>query len=177
MHHLVLWLITVTAALAAPGDRHGDLNKDEGPIEFRCDAGQGFTNPNRWICRDNVIVRRGSLLLCCTVFEGYTGADGGWNRFTCTGDVRARRGDETMWAQKATFILEDNDLILTGNPTLMRGRSLLEGERIVVDTKYDRAHILNPRGRLHPASAQMKTPKPSPVTGPLPKKCPVRAAP
>lgn len=145
----------------------------EGPVDFRCDQGQATRQPNRWICRHNVVVRRGELWVCCERFEGYRTEAGDWNRFVCEGTVRARRGDELMWARRGTFIMATSDLILTGAPEVQRAGSLLRGERIVIDTKYDQARVENPRGRLETTNPDTVATLPPLPPGPLPARCPL----
>ncbi|OGQ78834.1 MAG: hypothetical protein A2289_11530 [Deltaproteobacteria bacterium RIFOXYA12_FULL_58_15] len=142
------------------------------PLEFRCDGMQVLTKPsNRSLCRHNVVIRRGDLLLCCQNFEGIANADWEWQTFTCTENVRATRGTETMWADKATFVLETSELFLTGTPLLRRGKSLLSGTRIVVEVTNDRARLDNPRGVINTNKEVL--PPPAPTTGTLPDTCPL----
>ena len=168
-------LLTMAALLVAPSEPVADLG--EGPIDFRCDSGQMFTKPNRAICRNNVVVRRGELLVCCHLFEGFANDEGTWERFVCSDDVRARRGSEIMWANKAVFILETSDLILTGRPAVQRGQSIFRGERIVIHTKSDRARIERPRGTMQPADTPIPAADTLPLKGALPARCPIQPAP
>jgi len=147
------------------------------PIDFRCDSMQLFAKPGQVICRRNVVVRRADLIVCCDTFEGYTDDAGGWQRFACSDGVRAQRHDEVMWAEKATFVVRLSDLILTGNPRIQRGRSMLSGERIIVDTKHDRAHIEKPQGRMAATDTPARAAETMPLEGPLPARCPVARPP
>jgi lipopolysaccharide export system protein LptA len=166
----MLLLAVALAAAPAPAKPEG---LGHGPIDFRCDAMQVFTKPNRVVCTNNVVVRRADLLVCCRQWEGYADGNGGWERFVCADDVRAQRPGELAWASKATFIMSTSDLVLTGRPLLRRGKSLLEGEMIVIDTKHDHARVEKPRGRMEPAD-QTPPPVEAPLpTGPLPATCPV----
>lgn len=159
------------------GPLPGVAEKGDGPIDFACDAMQVFTKPNRVLCNRNVIVRRGDMLLCCEEFEGHLDPDGGWERLVCLRKVRAQRGGEIMWANKATFIRSLSDLILTGDPRIRRAKSILRGERIVIDTKYDRALIEKPRGRMVSAGANPVPIVAFALEGELPKSCPIPPAP
>lgn len=147
----------------------------DGPIDFRCDSMQIFTDPHRVLCRTNVVVRRANLFICCDQLEGYSNAKGDWERLVCRNRVRAQRGDEIMWSKQATFVTALHDLVLTGQPILRRGQSILSGERIVVDTKHDRAHVEKPTGRVQQAPAAALPPLP--LEGPLPDQCPMTEAP
>ncbi|MEE8408054.1 MAG: LptA/OstA family protein [Myxococcota bacterium] len=153
----------------------------DGPLDFRCNSMQIKTKPNRTVCRDDVVVRRGNLLVCCNVFEGYATNDWGWERFVCIDEVRAQRGDETMWADKAAFDVETSALVLTGRPRLHRGKSILEGKRIVIDVENDRARIEQPRGRLESIKSNVlhgvSHSQELPLEGKLPDTCPLPPAP
>ena len=164
--------VLLALLLSFPGaDAAGPAAIPPGPLEFRCNNMQVLSKPNRTLCRDDVVVRRGDLLLCCQQFEGFADKDWAWQRFTCTREVRAERNNEQMWADKAELTLATSDLVLTGRPKLRRGKSLLEGTRVVVDIKEDHARIESPRGVLvseeaAPASAGKSA-------GPLPERCPI----
>lgn len=145
------------------------------PVDFRCDAMDVLTKPNRTICRGNVVIRRPDLTLCCEHFEGLADAEWQWRRLVCSRDVRARRGNEVMWAKQAEFDPQTDNLQLTGTPLLQRGKSLLAGDRIVVDVRRDRARIEAPQGRIA-ADARVALPKHAPpesLQTPLPERCPI----
>lgn len=152
-----------------------DKKLGEGPVDFRCDNLTIHTKPNRNTCRANVVIRRGDMLVCCEVFEGFADDSWAWQRFTCTKDVRAQRGIETVWADKAEFFTADNDLVLTGHPVLHRGDSVLEGERVILDVKEDHARIFRPRGRMDMEASQLPKTPPAVPDGPLPAVCPIPA--
>jgi lipopolysaccharide export system protein LptA len=155
-----------------------DQKLGDGPVDFRCDNLSIFTKPNRNVCHGNVVIRRGDMLICCQEFEGKADDNWAWESFTCSQDVRAQRGVETVWADKADFLQSENDLILTGRPVLHRGESVLEGERVVIDVREDHARITKPRGRMAGGVEINNSPVPqSPPlpTGPLPAKCPLPA--
>ena len=152
---------------------------EAGPVDFVCDSMQLTSDPNVAVCRSNVVGRRGDIIFCCDHFEGTMSDEGGWERLVCSRNVRAQRGDEVMWSDRATFVMATNDLILTGHPRVRRGKSILLGERIVIDTKHDRAHIEQPRGRMEAAGESAAAPAlpPLPLEGELPRKCPLPEAP
>jgi len=159
------------AATAAATPATTRVKTRQGPIEFKCDSMQVLTNPNRGICRDNVIVRRGDLMVCCSQFVGAATPDWEWSSFTCEGDVIARRTNETMWSHKATFNLKTFELVLTGAPLLQRGKSYLQGTKITLNIHNDQAQINQPRGvMIKTRSPTVLTPI---TTGPLPKQCPL----
>ncbi len=168
-----IWLaINLGLPGAAPAERR-DAEVGDRPLEFRCDAMQILTKPNRAVCQGNVVLRRDDLLVCCRYFEGHADTAWGWQRFVCTQEVRARRGDETMWADKAEFDVATSALTLSGQPQLQRGQSLLSGQRIIVDVKQDRARVIKPTGVIHQATGERPAPAPDPIAGALPATCPL----
>ena len=175
---MTLATFSATGADATPSTSSGQSllgDMPDGPVDFRCESMQVFTKPNRVVCNKHVVVRRGDLLMCCASFEGLSDAKGQWQRFRCQTDVRAQRGEERMWAQRAELVLAVNDLILTGKPRLQRGSSILRGDRIVVNTKRDQALVESPRGTMVPAEElPAPTAKPSDK---LPSRCPIPAGP
>ena len=123
----------------------------------------------------NVVIRRGDLLLCCDVFEGFADASWIWERFICRDNVRAQRGVETIWADNAEFFARKNDLVLTGHPVLQRGDTQLSGSRVTLDLTENHARIGQPRGRLQPdpLASRAREPYLLPLHGPLPGRCPI----
>ena len=147
-----------------------------GPLDFRCDGMQVLAKPNRTLCRGNVIIRRSDILVCCDNFEGEADDNWQWQRLVCFDNVRAQRHDETIWAQHAEFVPQSSDLVLTGRPVVKRGESVLEGERVIVNTNDEHARIEKPRGQLLSLDMKQKAPPavdPSAPLPPLPKKCPL----
>ena len=152
----------------------------QGPLQFRCDKMQILTKPNRTLCLGNVVFRRGTILGCCKAFEGL--ADEQWNlqKAICNDDVRARRADETMWADHADYVPASGDLVFTGRPVLHRGQSIIEGDRVIANVDAEQAKVEKPRGRLvteeqRPALTPVNTD--APPTTPLPATCPLPQAP
>ncbi len=154
---------------------------EQGPLDFRCDNMQVLTKPNRTTCTGNVIVRRTDILVCCRRFEGIANDKWEWERLICHEDVRAKRGEELMWSDRAEFMPDTADLLLTGRPVLQRGQSLLEGETVVVNIEEDRARVTKPRGTIGPEELSGTKPPVAPPSkspeGPLPLTCPVGAPP
>lgn len=137
---------------------------------------QVHTKPNRAVCTGNVIVRRSDMLVCCKEFEGIANDKWEWQRLICHTDVRAQRGEELMWSDKAEFLPETQDLVLTGRPVVARGESVLEGEQVLVNVKEDRARVIKPRGRIGTQELSGKAPPLVGGTGEpvaLPATCPV----
>ena len=168
----ILTALLLGPLLAAPPAEEKLLG--DGPLEFTCKRMRIESEPTyRVICLEDVVVLRGDLLVCCDRFEGFADDQQAWQRFTCTEGVRAQRGDENMWSERADFDVESSELTLTGKPRLHRGKSILEGSRIVVDVRNDRARVENPRGRLESIKSEVLHSKELPLDGVLPDRCPL----
>lgn len=176
-----MFVFLVWAQMAWAAAPPAIVTDPDGPLDFRCDNTRIHNKPNRVVCVDNVVARRGNLLVCCQTFEGFADDKWGWQRFTCNGDVRAQRSDELMWSEKSEFVLETSDLVLTGKPLPMvrRGKSLLEGIKITVNTRQDHAYVTKPRGRIEQSDEKNSVPVvvPFALEGALPEKCPIEKAP
>lgn len=170
--------ITMTALLLAlyvghAGAQAPERKAPEGPLDFRCDRMNLESKPNKGFCTGNIVARRDTLLVCCDRFEASANDKWDWQQFVCVDRVRALRGDELMWSERAHFNLDTGALTLTGNPRLRRGPNLLRGDRIVIDTRTDRAQVIRPRGILDP-DAEIPEAAALP-SGELPAKCPLPA--
>jgi lipopolysaccharide export system protein LptA len=140
---------------------------------------QVLTKPNRTICIGNVVFRRGPTLVCCQRFEGFANDQWDLERGVCTEDVRARRGEELMWSDKADYTAASGELVLTGRPLLRRGQSLIEGERVIAHVREEQAKIDKPRGRVvseTEGASPRQAPPPKASEGPLPQACPLPAS-
>jgi lipopolysaccharide transport protein LptA len=172
-----MWIAVIAASLfsATP---EGTPAVNKGPLDFRCDQMLVKTNPNRTMCYENVVVRRGDLLVCCRTLTAEADKQWQWQQFHCLDDVRAERGLEIMWADKGDYTLAANELVLTGRPQIRRGQSVMDGEKILVDTHTEQARVINPKGTAVTAPKQDQQKEASaPPSGPLPAVCPLMARP
>jgi len=124
------------------------LTSEVPPVEFRCDALKVDSGPGQCSCKGNVVVVRGPVLMCCDAFQAQANKDWQWETFQCSGNVRAQRGNEFVWADHATFSFGESLITLNGGPLLRRGRSLMTGQRVTIDLKNDQAQVTSPRGRI-----------------------------
>lgn len=179
--HAVLVAIALVGAPAGASTPTSTKNQlaGQGPLDFQCDNMQVRTKPNGAVCTGNVIVRRSDMLVCCKQLVGVANDKWEWQSLICQDDVRAQRGEELMWSDKAEFLPETQDLVLTGRPIVVRGESVLEGEKVLVNIKEDSARVIKPRGRIGTQEISGKAP---PLVGgsgdavALPKVCPVGPA-
>ena len=143
---------------------------ETGPLDFRCDTLRVDSKAGQSLCTGNVVVIRGSVLMCCDQFEAHADQDWQWKSFSCRGNVKAQRFSERVWATEATFNLNDSVITLRGRPVLQRGRSLMTGTKVSIDLKSDNARITSPRGRV---SKDAQTASPYPPVVKLVDKCPL----
>ena len=143
---------------------------DSAPLDFRCDTLEVDSKAGRSLCTGNVVVIRGPVVMCCDKFEAQAAEDWQWKSFNCRGNVQAQRLSERVWAERATFQLDDSIIILQGSPILERGRSLMTGTKVSIDLKTDQANVASPRGRV---SKNVQTETPYPTITKLRDTCPL----
>lgn len=146
----------------------------QGPIEFRCDKLEVRSKPeHRQICRGHVIVRRDDLLLCCTTLTGESSADWALQQIVCTGDVRLKRANQTVWSDAARYDVARGEIWLGGAPLLERDGSQLTGEQIIINLSQEHARVVRPRGQLAGMAAPSLPPSSSTQASVLPRACPI----
>ena len=162
-------LIMAQLFLALPGKESVPQN-----VEFRCDNMQVDTKTHVTLCTKNVVLRRGDVLLCCNKLEAHSDKEWNWQTFNCLENVRAKRKNELMWSNKASFHHLKNEIYLTGTPYLKRGSSLLNGKKIIIDLSKESAKVIKPRGTINAENAEaLKAENIETQTGPLPERCPI----
>ena len=171
MMNILLQGILIIAQLSLALPKKDGTSKD---VEFRCDNMQVDTKTHTTLCTDNVVLRRGDVLLCCNKLEVHSDHEWNWQTFNCLENVRAKRKNELMWSNKASFHHQKNEIYLTGKPYLKRGASLLTGKKIIIDLSQEAAKVIKPRGTINSTNAE-KT-KVSHIELPaklLPEQCPI----
>lgn len=119
------------------------------PISFRCDQMEVSQNPPQSRCVGNAIVRQNDILICCDSFVTKASQSWKWQSLECVGNVRASRQGEWTWANKANFNLKSQVLTLRGKPLLRRGKSLLAGQAITIESGTNKARVIQPSGVMH----------------------------
>ena len=144
-------------------------------LKFRCDSMEISRAPNRVYCRNNVVARQGSLILCCNGFEGTADDNWEWTNFVCKRDVRAQQQDGRVWASHARYQLSRESVTLSGKPFIQQGKSSMTGSQVTIHIDREQLRVKNPKGvvanqPLPPMTVQM-------ATDSLPNRCPIPARP
>lgn len=63
-------------------------------------------------------------------------------RIEATGNVRMRRGQSTGRCQKATYLAQENMIVLEGNPILQEGKNMLQGKEIRIYIGENRSEVI-----------------------------------
>ena len=144
------------------------------------DSLQTLNRLHRLVGSGGVVLRQCGVpvpwILCCDAVEGQADVAWAWQHIRCTGHVRALRGGEQLFAERADFNPGKQVLTLTGSPRLRRGDSLLRGDRIDVDLGGQALTIARPRGALAPPAAAGSDVAPGIAWAPgaaLPDSCPL----
>lgn len=74
----------------------------------------------------------------------FSGGMGGQQvrRIVAMGNVRIRRGESSGQCEKATYLAQENMIILEGNPVLREGKNTLQGKEIRVYLGENRSEVI-----------------------------------
>jgi len=80
-------------------------------------------------------------------------------KITATGNVRMERGTSTGRCQKATYLAQENMIVMEGNPVLSEGSNTLQGKEIRVYIGENRSEVIG--GPKQPVEMIFETPEKS----------------
>ncbi len=63
-------------------------------------------------------------------------------RIEATGNVRMRRGQSTGRCQKATYLAQENMIVLEGDPVVQEGKNMLQGKEIRIYIGENRSEVI-----------------------------------
>lgn len=159
----------VSAALVAP-PRATTLPQQQGPVPFRCDGLKMDGKAHSVRCAGNVVVRYGTMLLCCNHFTAHADDSWHWQTMRCAGDVRGYLDGRWVWGNQADYVTATGMLRVTGKPLLKQGTTWFAGSALAVDVPRERISLAHPTGVLD------RTPRvgnPPPRYATLPDRCPL----
>lgn len=143
--------LAASAALAAPAA--AQIGRQSGPIDITAESTEFLDEElvTRWTGR--VDVRQGDARLLADRLDVYFAAnpDGGPGdviRLIADGSVAYITPDETARGDHAIYTLESDEIVLTGNVTLLRGRDTLVGEQLIVEPSVGRSRLVSADSRV-----------------------------
>ena len=138
------------AAQPAPG-RAGPLGSGNGPIDISADALEGLDAESRAVWRGNVEAVQGTSRLRAPVLNIYyaqrgsggqsvPGAGGGEiRRMEAEGPVYFVTPQQNARGDHAIYDAGSNTITMTGNVVLVQDRNVVQGARLVIDTRTNKA--------------------------------------
>jgi lipopolysaccharide transport protein LptA len=147
-----------TAALSSPltpskekeRDKQGVLSETKEaklvdksqPIDITSDKVEAFWKENLIVFRGNVIARQKDMVIYADSLEALVVEDGkGIERVTAGGNVKIQQGVRVADCQKAVFYNLDQKVILTGDPKVSEGDSIVSGDEIIFDIDKNRVEV------------------------------------
>jgi outer membrane protein assembly factor BamD len=112
------------------------------PIDITSDKVEAYWKENLIIFRGNVIARQKDMVIYADSLEAVTIEDGkGIERVTAGGNVKIQQGLRVANCQKAIFYNLDQKVVLTGDPKVSEGESIVSGDEIIVDIDKNRVEV------------------------------------
>lgn len=117
--------------------------QEQGAVDIESNEMEILENANQAIFRGNVIAKRPKDTISCqemlVSYKDVKKADGTTSsdveKLDCTGDVRIKTETQDISGEKAQFLLLKDQLTVTGNVTVVQGKTVLKGPQLFVDLK------------------------------------------
>lgn len=107
-----------------------------------------YDAPNlRAVFAGNVVVSDPNLKLKANRLTVEFNEDNTVRRITAEGKVVLSQADKRAWAERAIYDMKTGEIVMLGDPRIMRGRDMLMGEKITFWRDQDRM-LCEPRARL-----------------------------
>jgi lipopolysaccharide export system protein LptA len=121
------------------------------PINITSDQVETYTKENRVIFKGSVIARQKDIVIYADSIEAIMVNEGkGIERVIASGNVKVQQGPRVANCQRAVFHNPEQKVLLTGDPKVWEGESMVSGEEIVFDIAQNRVEVkggLTQRGK------------------------------
>ncbi len=141
----------VAAAAALPAS--AQIGQQRGPIDITADSTEFVDRDRmaRWVGR--VDVRQGDARLLADRLdvyfaEGPDGQPGEVVRLVADGSVAYITPEETARGDRGVYSIDTDQIVLTGNVTLLRGRDTLVGHELIVEPSVGRSRLVSTDERV-----------------------------
>lgn len=140
--------------LLEPGE--GKFVDSGQPIDITSDKVETYSKENLIIFKGNVMARQKDIVIYSDSLEAVVFEDGkGIEKVIAGGNVKIQQGLRVASCQKAVFYNLDQKVVLTGDPKVWEGDSMVSGDEIVFDIEQNRVEVKGgPSGRgkakIHP---------------------------
>ncbi|MGB7574308.1 MAG: lipopolysaccharide transport periplasmic protein LptA [Thermodesulfobacteriota bacterium] len=125
-----------------PETKEAKLVDKSQPIDITSDKVEAYWKENLIIFKGNVVARQKDMVIYADSIEAVTIEDGkGIERVTAGGNVKIQQGLRVANCEKAIFYNLDQKVVLTGDPKVSEGESVVSGDEIVVDIDKNRVEV------------------------------------
>ncbi len=117
------------------------------PIEITSDTVEGDQKQNRITFKGNVVAKQEEATLYANMIVVLYDAEmRKMKEIVATGNVRIVQLDRRATSQKATFLQNENKIILEGEVTLREGENVVRGERVIYLVEEERSIVEGGKG-------------------------------
>jgi lipopolysaccharide export system protein LptA len=158
---VLLSAVLATSALGQAAGAGGPFGSGNAPIDISADELEVLDAESRAVWRGNVEAVQGANRMRAPVLNIYyarsssvggqalPGPGGGQiSRMEAEGPVYYVTPDQNARADRAVYEAGTNTVIMTGNVVLVQGRNVVQGDRLTIDTRTNKATLVsNTTGR------------------------------
>ena len=113
------------------------------PVNITANNVQYTDNNTRVIFTGNVVVSRGDLTIKCSKLTAYLNkSNKSISKIVATGDVLINYLTKEGRCEKATYFVNENKIVLTGEPYFKDGESKVTGEKIIYFTHSQKLFVV-----------------------------------
>ena len=144
---LLLTLVVNTAQAQVSGQAfEGFRGNSNDPVQIEADQLEVLDGEARAIFKGNVKVRQGSSMITTSrldvrYLKGSAGGQNDIERLIMTGGLIATSKDNTVTAEKGTYEVQTEDIVLTGKVVVSQGESVATGCKLVANLKTNQARL------------------------------------
>jgi lipopolysaccharide transport protein LptA len=136
-------------AKAAASKQEKLFSKDE-PVDIEAETATFLNQKRKGEFRDNVVAKQGSITIECEELDVFykKGAKKSIDTLVARKNVRLHKKNRRGFGERLDYDSRKGILILTGNPKLVEGDSVMHGQRIKFYVDDDRVEVQRARGRM-----------------------------
>jgi len=141
---LILLVLSISFLHPSIADEFNDklkksLNNTEEPLNIKSDKLVALKKEHKVVFSKNVILKKENATISCDELTLiYDETDKEISNIVAVGNVKIVSGDKVATGDRGEYLSSTMEFILSGNPKLLDGSSIMEGEEVVVllnDTK------------------------------------------
>lgn len=144
----LMMAVFVTAAHAQVSGQafEGFRGNSKDPVQIEADQLEVLDGEARAVFKGNVKVRQGSSLITTSrldvrYLKGSAGGQNDIERLIMTGGLIATSKDNTVTAEKGTYEVQTENIVLTGKVVVSQGDSVATGCKLVANLKTNQARL------------------------------------